>query len=196
MAGKWEQNIIRLSKLLREVSVRDSWGNEIGYDVGMERWKEMTRETRSMNNEIFLVGNGASASMASHFAADISKNAGIRTQTFSDSALMTALANDLSYEVVYSEPIKWCMKKSDMLVAISSSGNSPNIVRAGEMAKKIGGAVITLSAMKRHNTLQKIGDLNFYVSAQTYGLAETAHAAILHYWVDGVIEDWQKTYYC
>ena len=101
---------------------------------------------------------------------------------------MTALANDISYEEVYAEPLRWNMKAGDMLVAISSSGNSPNIVRAVKTAQSLNGTVVTLSAMGEDNAIRRLGDLNFYVPAQTYGLAETAHAAILHYWMD-MIED-------
>ena len=122
--------------------------------------------------------------MASHFAADVAKNAGIRTNVFTDTALMTALANDLCYEEVYAEQLRWNMKAGDMLVAISSSGNSPNIVRAVKTAQSLNGTVVTLSAMGEDNAIRKLGDLNFYVPAQTYGMAETAHAAILHYWMD------------
>ena len=71
-----------------------------------------------------------------------------------------------------------------MVVAISSSGNSPNIIRAVHQAKELGGTVITISAMNEDNAIRKLGDLNFYVPAKTYGLAETAHAAILHFWMD------------
>ena len=127
--------------------------------------------------------------MASHFAADMVKNTGIRTIVFTDLALITALANDFAFEEVYSKPLGWFMKRGDMLVAISSSGNSPNIVRAVEAAKKIGAMVVTLSAMKGDNAIRKVGELNFYVPAESYGLAETAHAAILHYWMDLVEEE-------
>ena len=124
--------------------------------------------------------------MASHFAADVAKNAGIRTYVFTDSALITALANDTRYEEVYAEPLRWYMQKSDMLIAISSSGNSPNVVNAVKTAEQIGGTVITLSAMSPDNSIRKMGDINFYIPAQTYGMAETAHAAILHFWMDSI----------
>ena len=144
----------------------------------------MTVRLKNEFGTIFLVGNGASASMASHFSADITKNLHIRTQIFTDLSLITACANDICYEEVYAEPLHWSMKRGDMLVAISSSGNSPNIVRAIDTAKAIGGRIITLSAMDVDNKIRSMGDLNFYIPANTYGLAETCHAAILHYWVD------------
>jgi len=184
MSKQWEQNVQTLSDILKQISILNVSGNALLPDVAIHEWKELTLKIRVNDKTIFLVGNGASASMASHFAADVAKNAGIRTNVFTDTALITALANDLRYEDVYAEPLRWNMKAGDMLVAISSSGNSPNIVRAVKVAKSLNGTVITLSAMSEENSIRKLGDLNFYVPAQTYGIAETAHAAILHYWMD------------
>lgn len=73
-----------------------------------------------------------------------------------------------------------------MVVAISSSGQSPNILNAVQEAVVRGGQVVTLSAMSIDNKLKKLGNLNFYVPADTYGMAETCHAAILHFWMDRV----------
>jgi D-sedoheptulose 7-phosphate isomerase len=78
------------------------------------------------------------------------------------------------------------MRRGDVLVAVSSSGESPNILRAAEESHRLGGAVVTLSAMDPDNTLRKMGSLNFYVPASTYGMAESCHAAILHHWIDHV----------
>ncbi|MDM8554396.1 hypothetical protein QUF75_06660 [Desulfococcaceae bacterium HSG7] len=64
--------------------------------------------------------------------------------------------------------------------------NSPNVVNAVKAAERIGGTVITLSAMSPDNSIRKMGDINFYIPAQTYGMAETAHAAILHFWMDSI----------
>ena len=182
--NKWQQNIGDLYNLLEDLSVLDSQGNDLDPDEAFSRLTELTFRIHSEDATIYYFGNGASASMASHFAADMAKTGGVRTMVFSDLSLLTAVANDLSYEDVYAEPLRWYMKREDMVVAISSSGNSPNIARAVIQAKKLGGTVITISAMNEDNAIRKLGDLNFYVGAKTYGLAETAHAAILHFWTD------------
>jgi len=161
-------------------------GAERGVDEGFQIWEQLTVKVREMNQSIFLVGNGASASMASHFAADLAKNAHLHTEVFSDLSLITAISNDMGYEWVFAEPLRRRAKKGDMLVAISSSGNSINILRATEIARKIDLKIITLSAMSPQNPLKSSGVLNIYVSAQTYGYAETCHAAILHHWMDMV----------
>jgi D-sedoheptulose 7-phosphate isomerase len=126
--------------------------------------------------------------MASHISADLAKNAFLHTRVFTDLSLITAVANDLCYEEVYAEPLRRCLKPGDMVVAISSSGRSPNIIRAVEETANLGGLVITLSAMSPDNPLRTRGTYNFYVPAESYGLAETSHAAILHFWVDQMVE--------
>lgn len=193
--GKWKQNINNIYGLLERLSVRDFQGTSFQADAGFSRLMELTYRVHSERGAIYFVGNGASASMASHFAADMAKNGGVRAEVFTDLSLLTALANDLSYEEVYAEPLRWYLKKGDMVIAISSSGNSPNIVRAVNQARSLGGTVITLSAMSENNSIRKLGDLNFHVAAQTYGLAETAHAAILHYWMD-LVEAKRKNTKC
>jgi D-sedoheptulose 7-phosphate isomerase len=126
-------------------------------------------------------------------AADLAKNAHVHTEVFTDLALITAIANDLSFQEIFSEPLKRRLTQGDMVVAISSSGESPNILRAAETTRKLGGKVITLSAMNSENPLLHLGDLNFYIPAQAYGMAETCHAAILHPWIDRTILTNQMT---
>ncbi len=180
----WAENINHLAKMLYSMSVRDHHAHEIDVETGFARWRHCTAEIRTDKRQVFLIGNGASSSMASHFATDIAKNGALRAQVFTDSSLLTALSNDICFEEVFAEPLRWYMQENDMLVAISSSGASTNIIRAVETARQRGGCVITLSAMSPGNTLRQMGDLNFYIKAKTYGHAETAHAAILHHWMD------------
>jgi len=135
--SKWQQNINDLNVLLGTLSVRDSQGNDLDADEGFSRLTELTFQVNSGGGAIYYLGNGASASMASHFSADMAKTGGVRTMVFTDLSLLTAVANDVSYKDVYAEPLKLYVKKEDMVVAISSSGNSPNIVRAEVQGKNI-----------------------------------------------------------
>lgn len=180
----WAENINRLYNGLQSIETRDKNERLIAADEAFLRWRDRTIDIRENRRTVYLIGNGASASMASHMAADLAKNAHVHTEVFSDLALITAVANDLCYEEVFSEPLRRRMKPGDMLVAISSSGNSPNILRAADTAIGLEGQIATLSAMKPDNQLRSKGDLNFYVPAETYGMAESCHAAILHYWMD------------
>ena len=181
---KWTDNIERIHSILSSLAVSNREGKLIESDTAYRIWQENTIHIRTQRKTVYLIGNGASASMASHMAADLAKNAHVHTEVFSDLSLITAVANDLCYEEVFSEPLRRRMQPGDMLVAISSSGNSPNILRAVDTAISLQGQVATLSAMKPENQLRTRGDLNFYVPANTYGLAESCHATILHYWMD------------
>jgi D-sedoheptulose 7-phosphate isomerase len=185
---KWRENVLSLKGGLDGLSVRDDTANDLEVDKAFNKWLLMTRKLRDANRIVYLVGNGASASMASHMAADLTKNGHLHTQVFTDVSLITAIANDVSYEKIFSEPLKNRMIPGDMLVAISSSGNSANIVSAVKIATELGGNVITLSAMSEGNKIRSRGQLNFYIPAQTYGMAETSHAAILHFWMDCIAD--------
>jgi len=167
---------------LLEADINDQVGPDI--NAVFNNLRDKTNRVKESGGTIYFIGNGASASMASHFSADIAKNARVKTHVFTDLSLMTAFANDLSYEDVFSEPLKQYMSSNDMLVAISSSGESPNILKAAGVVKEKGADIMTLSAMSPNNSLRKMGFLNFYLPAETYGMAETGHSAILHYWVD------------
>lgn len=184
MTESWKQEIDKLCGILYKLSFIGYDGAEYGVDEGFRVWRELTIKVRDKRRSVYLIGNGASASMASHFAADLAKNAHLHTEVFSDLSLITAIANDMGYEWVFAEPLRRRAKKGDMLVAISSSGNSKNILYAAKVAQEMGLKIITLSAMLPKNPLRSLGHINIYVSAKTYGLAETAHAAILHYWMD------------
>lgn len=182
----WKTEIDKLSSILYKLSFLGYDGAEYSTDEGFKIWQKLTIDVREKKRSIYLIGNGASASMASHFAADLAKNAHLHTEVFSDLSLITAVSNDIGYEWVFSEPLRRRAKKGDMLVAISSSGNSKNILCAAEIAREIGLKIITLSAMSPQNPLRSSGSLNIYLPAQTYGYAETCHAAILHHWMDMV----------
>ncbi|MGA7744089.1 MAG: SIS domain-containing protein [Polyangia bacterium] len=186
-AGKppnhWMLHVAQLHGLLAATSCR-ARGREIPIDEGFARWQRLTAALRNRRGTIYLIGNGASASMASHTAADLAKNAQLHTEVFSDLALITAVSNDLGYDQVFSHPLSVRSRAGDMLVAISSSGRSPNVLRAVKMAARRRLTLVTLSAMDRDNPLRGSGALSFYVGARSYGLAETCHAALLHHWMD------------
>lgn len=182
----WHRNVFDFAQCLNQLSIRDASKDEVLSEHAFARWTEATQTVRRLHHTIYLIGNGASASMSSHMAADLAKNGHVHTEVFSDLALVTAIANDMGYEHVFSEPLRRRMRPGDMLVAISSSGESQNVINAAKTATERGGYVVTLTGMAPSNTLSRIGSLNFYIPAQTYGLAETCHAAILHHWMDRV----------
>lgn len=173
-----------VSDALLYMKVTTDTGEEKSADEGLAAWCDLTGKVKAKNATMFFAGNGASAMMASHMAADASKNGGFRSQAFNDAALMTAIGNDVSYDEVFALPLRRFADPGDVLVTISSSGNSPNIIRAIETAREIGLTVVTISGMGADNRSRALGDLNFYVPADTYGIAEASHQVLLHGWLD------------
>lgn len=159
-------------------------GQTIDKNEAMELWINKCEEIKKKRGIFFLAGNGASATMAEHLSHDCFQNAGFLTETVSETSHITAISNDLSFEEVFSYRIGKMLGEDDMLITISASGNSPNIVKAIETAKKLGVYVVTLSGKGADNRSRKLGHLNFYVPLDTYGLVECAHAVLLHCWLD------------
>lgn len=132
---------------------------------------------------VFFIGNGGSNAISSHMMEDFAKIYGSQTFSFTDAALITCFANDYGYENAVAEWLKIQFKAGDVLVAISSSGKSENIVNAARYASSIGN-VITLTGFKENNELSTIGELNFHLSAENYGIVECFHQVILHVILD------------
>ena len=140
----------------------------------------------SGTRSIFFLGNGGSNSICSHMMEDFMKLAGYPTYSFSDAALITCYANDFGYDIAMAEWLKMFFTREDLLVAISSSGESANILNAVKYAKDKGGKVITLSGFKPENSLKKLGDINFHIDVSSYGIAECYHQVILHIILDSL----------
>lgn len=141
---------------------------------------EMLSSTKERGGVVYVIGNGGSSGIASHFHTDLCKALKVPSQTFYDPNLMTCLANDYGYNQVFSYPLGLMASERDMLVAISSSGRSPNIVEAAKVARSKGTTVFTLSGFANNNPLREIGQLNCYLPATEYGLVEMGHFFVLH----------------
>lgn len=131
-------------------------------------------------NTVIFVGNGGSAGIAGHMATDFSKVGGVRAITFNDASSLTCLGNDLGYEQVFAHPVAMHGRPGDLLVAISSSGRSANILNAATAGRQKGCKVLTLSGFAPDNPLRTLGDVNLYVPASAYGFVEITHLALLH----------------
>jgi len=173
-----------LEKTIDMLQISHATGKAIEPDAAFDDLFRRALNTKRERSTIFLIGNGASASIASHVATDLAKNGHLRTMVLNDPSLLTAVGNDIGFSEVFAEPLRRLGDEKDLLVAISSSGRSPNILNAINTGRTIGMAVITFSAMHPDNPLRQLGDLNFYVPAKTYGHAESSHATLLHYWID------------
>ncbi|NLO91011.1 MAG: SIS domain-containing protein [Elusimicrobia bacterium] len=167
-------------------------GGQLPVGTGIEQCHAMMLGCAAKGGTIYMAGNGGSASIASHITVDLWKNGGVRAQAFNDSSLLTCLGNDLGYEQVFAAPIEKFADKGDVVVLISSSGQSPNMLAAAGAALKRGCRLITLTGFKPGNPLRSMGEINFHVPSGEYGFVETAHAAICHAFVDGIILEKNK----
>ena len=150
------------------------------------------RETR---NKIYFFGNGASAAFANHMALDFSKNGKILSRSLSDSALLTALSNDYSFEKAMIEYLKIeGVSKDDLVITISSSGNSPNVVSVLEYCKENNIKSLALSGLKNDNKSITLADYSIYVPMKTYGMVECIHQIFLHLILDESMEifEWDR----
>ena len=138
------------------------------------------RAVHAAGNKLIFVGNGGSAAIASHMATDYSKNGGIRSLALNDSSMLTCLGNDLGYDRVFAKQIELHGRNGDLVIAISSSGRSPNILNAVEAAEAAGCSVITLSGFGADNPLREKGEVNFYIASDRYGFVEIGHLTICH----------------
>jgi len=162
---------------------------KVCFDDAITMVIKLIRKAKQKRNKIIIVGNGGSAAIASHIATDLLKNLNIPSLVFNDPSMLTCIANDLGYENVFAKPIEVMGTKGDILLAISSSGKSANIINAVKMAKNKRMFVITLSGFLPTNPLRKIGDINFYVPSFSYGNVEIVHKAICHRIIDLLYEN-------
>lgn len=174
-----------LEKAFHEVVCTDE--SEMPYEAMMERVLLMLYEAKQNNKKLCFVGNGGSAAIAIHMTNDFLKNGGIRTHSMHDAATLTCLGNDFDFAQIFSRQLEMIANEGDILVAISSSGKSPNILKAVEKAKEKGCRVITLSGFKEDNPLRQTGDINIYVPCMWYGIVESLHNLILQQVVDEIL---------
>jgi D-sedoheptulose 7-phosphate isomerase len=182
----------RLATTLSGLEITDRSGSAVPHDDGFLRWVRLTHEVHEARRSLYFVGNGGSAMIASHMAIDASKNGGLRALAFNDPAFLTAISNDVSFDEVFAMPLAKFGQAGDLLMTISSSGNSPNIVRALETGRQAGMHLVTLSGKSPQNRSRSMGDLNFYVPADRYGWVECAHQVVIHYWFDQYLNVYGK----
>ncbi len=133
---------------------------------------------------VYLVGNGGSSGIISHVSIDLINACKIKAHPITDNSVLTCLANDYGYEKVFSEALNTMITDNDLLIAVSSSGNSQNIVNAVEAANNKGAKSLTLSGFKPDNKLRTTGTYNLWIESMSYGYVEIGHALLLHYVTD------------
>ena len=157
--------------------------------------KNILIKLRETKKKIYFFGNGASAAFANHMALDFSKNGKILSRSLSDSAMLTALSNDYSYENAMIEFLKIeIVTKDDLVITISSSGNSPNIISVLNYCKENNIQTLALSGLKKENKSIELADYSIYVPMKTYGMVECIHQILLHLILDESMEifEWDR----
>ena len=170
--------------------------NEVSLQINNAPWKEIAcairilQTTYEHEGKIYLIGNGGSAAIASHFANDLNKTVlGRKGEKIAkrfqaicladNASAMTAWANDVGFENIFSEQLKNFAQEKDTLIAISSSGNSPNVIKATEVAKNLHLKIIGLTGFDG-GKLSSVSDAKISFPSQKYEIIESAHDTICH----------------
>jgi len=172
-----------VSDCLLDTHVTTFDGQQLSLDDGMQQAVELILDAGA-NGKIMVIGNGGSSAIASHAQNDLCKSVGVRALVLTETALLTALTNDLSYAEAYERQVELWATSNDLLMAISSSGKSENILRAVRAAAAKNCRVITFSGFAPDNPLRQTGAINFYVASGQYGIVEISHAAHFQYLTD------------
>ena len=145
---------------------------------------KLSLKIKKNKKKILIFGNGGSAAISSHFSVDMTKIGQIRTVNFNESDLLTCFSNDYGYEKVFEKAVEFYGDKGDLLILISSSGRSANVVNAAKRAKELNMSVITFSGFKSDNALRKLGDISFWIDSKAYNIVEMTH----HIWLLAIVD--------
>jgi len=176
-------------KNLSGIAATDSENKKSDFSQAIAETIDLINKCSDSGKKIMFIGNGASAAISSHMATDFWKNGVVKAIAFNDSSLLTCISNDYGYQYVFEKPVEMFAEKGDILIAISSSGRSENIIKGARMALYKDCKLITLSGFEENNTLRSLGHINFYVQSSSYGPVEIIHQAICHSILDILIEN-------
>lgn len=148
---------------------------------------EALAEHKKRNKSVIIFGNGASASIASHFALDMTKQGHLKTQCFHDPALLTAYANDYGYDDCFKELVKSYSEEGQIAIFVSTSGESENVVKAQQYARKNGLMTVSFTGRNEGNRLASASDISFWVDSHAYNIVENTHSIWLMSLVDYLV---------
>jgi len=165
--------------------------------IAIEKVTNIILDAYKNDKQVFIIGNGGSASAASHMACDLGKNTAIGTKrrlrvtSLTDNmAWFSAVANDVGYENVFMEQLKNTFNAGDVLIGISGSGNSPNVVNAMEWANDNGGITVAIVAFTG-GPMKEAADVHIHIDTHEYGPAEDVHLIINHMIVGYILDRWK-----
>ena len=144
-------------------------------------------EVKTRSARVIIFGNGGSAAIASHAVVDLNKAASVKALCFTDPSVLTCYANDFGYENAYAKALERHGESNDLVIVISSSGQSENMIRVAKMAKQLSCSLVTFSGFEPDNPLRSLGDVNFYCRSSKYNMVENTHQVWLLAIIDGFI---------
>ena len=153
----------------------------------LEDAKSIIEDANRAKGRLLLAGNGGSAGIVSHAAVDFTKQAKVPALTFNEPGIITAFSNDYGYELWVEKAFEFYAQPSDVLILVSVSGTSKNLVNAAKVARERGHKIITLTGKNSGNDLRQMGDVNFWVDSHAYNIVEGLHMMWLTSIVDMII---------
>jgi D-sedoheptulose 7-phosphate isomerase len=169
-----------LDRAFAAVEVTDGPGTRLDQQAGLALAAQAVRRASAAGKTVFVIGNGGSAGIASQVTYAFTHFKGVAALCLNDPSALTGIGADLGYDQVFSRQLAAHGRSGDHLIAISSSGQSANILNAVSAARENGLGILTLSGFKPDNPLRRAGDLNLYVDSSEYGFVEVAHLALCH----------------
>lgn len=183
----------RICNLLQQTRVTDAGQKPLLFNDAASQGAQAMLDTGRRGNKVILLGNGGSASIAGHMQMDLCNRAHVPALVFNNPPVLTALANDHGYVTAFERLVTLHGEPGDLVIAISSSGQSENLLRAADAARAAGCSIITFTGFKADNPLRQLGDLNYYIDSTHYGEVEVAHHALGHFLTDCAVDDVDAT---
>ena len=176
MKNFYEKFYIEINKLLSNSDT-----------LSLEKIAKSLISANKKNKKIIIFGNGGSAAISSHVSVDLTKNAKIRSVNFNEADLLTCFSNDFGYKKVYSKSLEFYADAGDVVIIISSSGKSKNVLEAAKICKKKKLLLYTFTGFSKSNPLKKMGNINLWVNSKAYNIIENIHQIWLLSIVDRII---------
>lgn len=172
--------IEKFSQIIAHAEITNEQKQACDFEVKISSLQERLLRLKNNSQNLYIVGNGGSAGVAAHAATDFFNVAKIRATTLHESSLLTCMANDFGYENAVARMLSQLLNSGDIVIAISSSGNSMNMRNAATIAVEKGAYVVTFTGFSKDNPLRDLGHMNIWLNSLDYGFVEVGHQFILH----------------
>jgi len=176
MKNFYERFYIEINKLLNHTDT-----------LLLEKIAKSLIKANKKNKKVIIFGNGGSAAISSHVSIDLTKNAKIRSINFNEANLLTCFSNDFGYEKVFSKSLEFYADVGDVVIIVSASGKSKNLLEAAKICKKKKILLHTFTGFSKSNPLKKMGNVNLWVNSKAYNIIENIHQIWLLSIVDRII---------